>query len=109
MISEVVEYYADLLSSNGLNILPSYADYFNLNTATTGLNTASVWIGGILAGLTFGKVTDVIGRRPALFWSAIITIIAVILQSAAQNIAMFGDLKMPCCFDYFSDKMSSGC
>ncbi|RDW85701.1 hypothetical protein BP5796_04026 [Coleophoma crateriformis] len=74
---------------NGLNILPSYADYFNLNTATTGLNTASVWIGGILAGLTFGKVTDVIGRRPALFWSAIITIVAVILQSAAQNIAMF--------------------
>lgn len=30
---------------NGLNILPSYTDYFDLNAATTGLNTASVFIG----------------------------------------------------------------
>ena len=28
---------------NGLNILPSYTDYFNLDPATTGLNTASVF------------------------------------------------------------------
>ncbi|CAK5270442.1 unnamed protein product [Mycena citricolor] len=74
---------------NGLNILPSYANYFELNTVTTSLNTASVWIGGILAGISYGKVTDIIGRRPALFWAAVITIIAVILQTAAQNIAMF--------------------
>ncbi|KAJ7758148.1 MFS sugar transporter-like protein [Mycena maculata] len=74
---------------NGLNILPSYSNYFELDTATTALNTASVWIGGILAGLSYSKVTDVLGRRPALFWAAVITIIAVILQTAAQNIAMF--------------------
>ncbi|KAJ7147187.1 MFS sugar transporter-like protein [Mycena crocata] len=74
---------------NGLNILPSYTDYFDLNTVTLALNTASVWIGGFLAGISFGKVTDIIGRRPALFWAAVITIIAVILQTAAQNTAMF--------------------
>ncbi|KAF9067333.1 sugar transporter [Rhodocollybia butyracea] len=74
---------------NGLNILPSYVDYFHLNPATTGLNTASLYIGGCVAAVTWGKVTDVIGRRPALLWAAIISLIAVILQSAAQNVAMF--------------------
>jgi MFS family permease len=74
---------------NGLNILPSYSEYFNLNPATEGLMTASIWIGGIVAGLTFGKITDLIGRRPALLWAALITLFAVVLQSAAQNIAMF--------------------
>ncbi|KAJ7069581.1 MFS sugar transporter-like protein [Mycena amicta] len=74
---------------NGLNILESYTDYFALNLVTNSLNTASVWIGGILAGLSFGRVTDVIGRRPALFWAAIITLVAVVIQTAAQNIAMF--------------------
>ncbi|KAJ7433041.1 MFS sugar transporter-like protein [Mycena galericulata] len=76
---------------NGLNILPAYVNYFNLNgnTVNLALNTASVWIGGILAGLSYGKVTDIIGRRPSLFWAAVITLIAVILQTAAQNVAMF--------------------
>ncbi|KAJ7643950.1 MFS sugar transporter-like protein [Roridomyces roridus] len=74
---------------NGLNILPSYANYFNLDKTTTALNTASVWIGGFLAGISYGKVTDVIGRRPSLFWAAVITLIAVILQTASQNVAMF--------------------
>ncbi|KAJ7625315.1 MFS sugar transporter-like protein [Mycena polygramma] len=75
---------------NGLNILPSYANYFNIgNPVNLGLNTASVWIGGILAGVSFGKVTDVIGRRPALFWAAVLTVFAVILQTAAQNTGMF--------------------
>ncbi|KAI9708055.1 MAG: hypothetical protein M1820_004259 [Bogoriella megaspora] len=74
---------------NGLNILPSYLNYFNLNTATIGLQTSSVFIGGCIAGLTWGKLTDILGRRPALFWAALITLIAVILQTAAQDIAMF--------------------
>ena len=74
---------------NGLNILPSYLDYFDLNTATIGLQTSSVFIGGCLAGVSWGKVTDALGRRPALFWAAFITIVAVILQTAAQDIAMF--------------------
>ena len=74
---------------NGLNILPSYLNYFDLNTATIGLQTSSIFIGGCLAGMTWGRVTDILGRRPALFWAALITIVAVVLQTAAQNIAMF--------------------
>ncbi|CAD6447398.1 26570adc-fcd2-46a6-9a65-d6da9bd97b33 [Sclerotinia trifoliorum] len=74
---------------NGLNILPSYTDYFNLNTATLSLNTAALWIGGAVAGLTYGQVTDKIGRRYALFWAAIGTFLSVVLQTAAQNTAMF--------------------
>lgn len=46
---------------NGLNILPSYTDYFNLNAATTGLNTASVFIGGFFAPIFSGVMTDRLG------------------------------------------------
>ena len=74
---------------NGLNILPSYLDYFNLTPATTGLNTASVFIGSVLGPLVSGIITDRLGRRPAIFWGSIVTLIGVVLQTAAQNIAMF--------------------
>ncbi|KIW18328.1 hypothetical protein PV08_02616 [Exophiala spinifera] len=74
---------------NGLNILPSYTDYFTLTTATLSLNTASVWMGSTLAGLICGKVPDWIGRKWALFFAASLTVIGVIIQTAAQNIAMF--------------------
>jgi len=74
---------------NALNILPSYTDYFSLNTTTLALNTASVWIGNAIAGLTFGKVPDIIGRKWGLLYGAIFTLIGVILQAAAQNIGMF--------------------
>jgi MFS family permease len=74
---------------NGLNILPSYTDYFHLNAATTGLNTASVFIGGFFGPMAAGPMTDRLGRRPALFWGSLIAIIGIILQTAAQNIAMF--------------------
>lgn len=74
---------------NGLNILPAYNDYFNLDAATTGLNTASVFIGGTLGPIFAGVVSDKLGRRPAMFWGAFIMLIGIVLQSAAQNIAMF--------------------
>ena len=74
---------------NGLNILPSYTDYFHLNAATTGLNTASVFIGGFFGPLFSGVMADRLGRRPAIFWGSCITLVGVLLQTAAQNIAMF--------------------
>jgi len=39
--------------------------------------------------LTYGKVTDVLGRRHALFWAALMTLLSIVLQTAAQNEAMF--------------------
>lgn len=79
---------------NGLNILPSYTDYFNLTPATTGLNTSSVFIGGFLGSLVPGVMADRLGRRPALFWGSIIALVGVLLQTAAQNIAMFAVARM---------------
>ncbi|KAI1412008.1 putative hexose carrier protein [Hypoxylon sp. FL1857] len=74
---------------NGLNILPVYTDYFQLTPATTGLNTASVFIGCTFGTLVSGVLTDRLGRRPAIFWSSIITLVGIAIQTAAQNIAMF--------------------
>lgn len=74
---------------NALNILPSYTDYFTLNTTTLSLNTASVWVGGIVAGFFAGQMTDWLGRKWAMFWSAVICIIGAIIQTCAMNIAMF--------------------
>lgn len=73
---------------NGLNILPSYTEYFTLTTTTTALNTASVYAGGCLS-LLYSQVPDWIGRKWALFWGALLTLIGVIIQAAAQNIGMF--------------------
>ncbi|ORX37914.1 general substrate transporter [Kockovaella imperatae] len=74
---------------NGLNILPVYKDYFNLTPATTGLNTASVYIGKILGLWASGLLCDRLGRRPVIFWSSLGSIIGVIIMAAAQNIGMF--------------------
>ena len=74
---------------NGLNILPSYLDYFQLTAATTGLNTSSVFIGGALGPLVAGVIADRLGRRPAIFWGTVTSLVGILLQTAAQNIAMF--------------------
>lgn len=74
---------------NGLNILPSYTDYFNLNKVTTGLNTASVFIGGFFGPIFSGVMADRLGRRPTMFWGTMVTLVGIILQAASQNVAMF--------------------
>ena len=74
---------------NALNILPSYTEYFSLNTTTLALNTSALWIGGAVAGVVYGPITDILGRKKALFWAAVLTIISAVIQAAAQNIAMF--------------------
>jgi len=74
---------------NGLQILPSYTEYFNLNTATNGLNNAASWMGAILSGPFMQIIPDSFGRKNAIILSAIICFIGIILQSAAQKIGMF--------------------
>ncbi|KAL1852068.1 hypothetical protein VTK73DRAFT_9309 [Phialemonium thermophilum] len=74
---------------NGLNILPSYTAYFELTTTTLALNTSSVWLGAFVASVVFAKVPDYIGRRPAMFWASVLTLLAAVVQAAAQNVAMF--------------------
>ncbi|KAK7757394.1 hypothetical protein SLS62_000406 [Diatrype stigma] len=74
---------------NGLNILPTYTDYFGLTEATVGLNTASVFIGSFFGTLASGVLADALGRRPAIFWGAAATLAGVVVQTAAQDTAMF--------------------
>jgi MFS family permease len=74
---------------NGLLILPSYSEYFKLTTATEGLNNAAMWMGGIFGAFLMQPVPDYFGRRKAIYIAAVVTVIGIILQAAAQNVAMF--------------------
>lgn len=74
---------------NGLNMLTSYTEYFDLSTTSMSVATSSIYIGGVVAGLTYARVTDAVGRRHALFWAAIVTLFSVVMQSAARDIATF--------------------
>lgn len=79
---------SDSSHRNALNILPSYTDYFALTTATLALNTSAVYLGSLIA-VIYGPVIDYLGRKKAMFWASVITLIAVVLQAASQNVAMF--------------------
>ncbi|KAH8805390.1 general substrate transporter [Xylogone sp. PMI_703] len=74
---------------NGFNILPSYNQYFHLTNTTKGINTASIFIGSFLGLFVSGITADRLGRRPAILWGSLITIVGIILQTASQNVAMF--------------------
>ncbi|KAJ5524029.1 MFS sugar transporter-like protein [Penicillium frequentans] len=85
----ILTYGYDGSMMNGLNILPSYTDYFNLNTVNTALNTSAVGIGNCVAGFFNGMMCDYFGRRLTLFYASCIALVGIIIQSAAQNTGMF--------------------
>ncbi|EXJ94207.1 hypothetical protein A1O1_02600 [Capronia coronata CBS 617.96] len=85
--ASVLGYDASMM--NALNILPSYTDYFSLSAATIGLNSGIVWIGACVGSVGLMKLPDYIGRKPAMFYSAIVAVIGSALQAASQDIAMF--------------------
>jgi MFS family permease len=62
---------------------------FSLTPVTTGLLTVAIFLGGAIAGLLYARVTDAIGRRPAMLWAALLTVGAVALQAGAWNQASF--------------------
>ncbi|CAK7213496.1 hypothetical protein SCUCBS95973_001813 [Sporothrix curviconia] len=87
IMSTSLGYDSSMMSS--LNILPSYTDYFSLTTTTLALQSAVSWAGSTVAGLFYGQVTDYIGRKNALWLSALLTLIGAVIQASAQNIGMF--------------------
>lgn len=76
-------------SRNGLNILPSFQNTINLNTAGESANTGIIWVGGCIAGLFSGFILDKWGRKSGMFIAVFMAAAGVILQSAAQNPGMF--------------------
>lgn len=72
-----------------LDILPSYTEYFKLSTTTRALNRASIWIGQAIPCFFYGIVSDAIGRKNSVAISIVVTALAIVLQTAAQNIVMF--------------------
>ena len=53
-------------------------------------------------------MADRLGRRPAIFWGAIISLVGVILQTAAQNIAMFVVARIILGFGTIIDGVAAG-
>ncbi|KAL4875725.1 general substrate transporter [Aspergillus karnatakaensis] len=84
----------DASMMNGLNILPSYTEYFSITTITKGLSASATYIGGILAGLVFPHIVDKLSRRTALLLAASVTIGFIAIQAASQPIAMFIALRI---------------
>ena len=74
---------------NGLLILPAYSEYFALTTTLEGLNNAAMWMGGIIGCFCAQPLPDILGRRRAILVGCIVTIVGIVLQAAAQHIAMF--------------------
>lgn len=85
--SVLVGYDSSLMGS--FNVMPSYISYFTLTTSTKALNTAVSYVGGTVISFISGPWTDWRGRREAIFWAALITLVGGVIQGAAQNIAMF--------------------
>lgn len=93
---------------NGLNILPAYTEYFNLNETTMGVSSAAIFIGGCLAPACSSIFCDRIGRRPAIFWGSVIAIASTALQAVAQNLAMFMVARVLVGFGVALANISSG-
>ncbi|KAF2649578.1 hexose transporter [Lophiostoma macrostomum CBS 122681] len=74
---------------NNLNILPSYTEYFNLNTRTTSLQTAAGWVGQMLGIFVMIPIADRYGRKMTIIVAGALCFIGTILQAASQNIGMF--------------------
>jgi MFS family permease len=48
-----------------------------------------MWMGGIFGAVLMQPIPDYFGRRKAIYIASAVTVVGVILQAAAQNIAMF--------------------
>lgn len=72
------------LNRNGLNVLPSFYNTINLNTAGESANTGIIWVGGCVSGFFSGFILDKWGRKSGMAAAVFMTAIGIILQSAAM-------------------------
>ncbi|KAJ0406987.1 hypothetical protein P43SY_005220 [Pythium insidiosum] len=71
-------------------IAPGHCLMFPKHTAPQWMLLVNIWlVGGVIAGLTSGKIADRIGRKKTHMLSAALSIVGGILMTAAVNIPMF--------------------
>lgn len=74
---------------NGLQMLPSYTEYFDLTVHTTALNVAMVFVGSVAATPFAGLLADRWGRKWGMAVTALISVIGATIQTAAVHVSMF--------------------
>ncbi|KAF9777041.1 hypothetical protein IL306_004691 [Fusarium sp. DS 682] len=74
---------------SGINIIPSYTEFLNLNTTTRALNVSANFIGWGIASLTMGPVVNAIGRKNSILLALITKLFSIGLVTGSQNFAMF--------------------
>lgn len=85
--SVTVGYDGSLMGS--LNVMETYTNYFNLTTATLGLNTSIIFVGAALSALVAAKLINWRGRWEIMVYASVLLIIGAVIQAAAQGVAMF--------------------
>ncbi|KAJ9415787.1 tannase and feruloyl esterase-domain-containing protein [Fusarium oxysporum] len=74
---------------SGINIIPSYTEFLNLNTTTRALNVSANFIGWGIASLTMGPVVNAIGRKNSILVALLTKLFSIGLVAGSQNFAMF--------------------
>ncbi|EXL74407.1 hypothetical protein FOPG_10439 [Fusarium oxysporum f. sp. conglutinans race 2 54008] len=74
---------------SGINIIPSYTEFLNLNTTTRALNVSANFIGWGIASLIMGPVVNAIGRKNSILVALLTKLFSIGLVAGSQNFAMF--------------------
>jgi len=69
--------------------MDTFSGHFSLDTATTSLSVCFIFASGAIGALFAPFVANKRGRKEGMLYAAILQIVGVILQTAAQNISMF--------------------
>lgn len=85
--SVMIAYDGSLMGS--FNVMPSYTEYFQLNTTTISVNSCSTFLGAFLIAPLSGILIDHSGRKTGLYAACVMNIVGAALAGGAVNIAMF--------------------
>ena len=77
----------DANTFGGLSAIPSFVDFFGINTNNQGLIAALYVIGNVAGSFFAGPCADRYGRRVGMAIGSFICIIGAILQAAGQSLA----------------------
>ncbi|CAH0051959.1 unnamed protein product [Clonostachys solani] len=87
IVSSTVGYEGSMI--NGIQSLEQWNSYFQPTTSSTALINATYWLGAIISYPFTQFIGDRWGRKRVIYVGAVISVIATVLQAAAQNVPMF--------------------